>query len=395
MTGNNSRVYGNRWSVIKKLGRGGQGIVYEVEDISNLNANDLSPERINNVLRDVTADIRYPDSESAPQEFIQLIKKIVATTVLPRAALKELLPPDEAVNTDTALDRMKAEIEVMRKVEHPSLIRILDEDNDHRWHVTEFFSRGTLAATPSSFKNQVLDSLHALRPVVEAVSQLHRADIVHRDIKPENVFIDQGDRLVLGDCGLAFLRDGKDRLTETFENVGSRDWMPGWAMGQRLTDVHPNFDVFSLGKVLWAMIAGRPILPLWYHRQTQFNLREMFPDNESIVFVQKILDKTVVETPSDCLRNATELLDLVDSTIEELTMKIRIVDGDLIRKCLVCGRGDYRKIVDHDYGRQYAFGLNVISEPKFRIFVCDGCGHSQLFYSMDGCRPPAWKSSDV
>ena len=79
-------------------------------------------------------------------------------------------------------------------------------------------------------------------------------------------------------------------------------------MGLRLTDVQPNFDVFSLGKVLWAMIAGRPILPLWYHREPRFNLGEMFPDNESIAFVQKILDRTVVEKPTDCLTDATELL---------------------------------------------------------------------------------------
>ena len=179
-------------------------------------------------------------------------------------------------------------------------------------------------------------------------------------------------------------------MTETFENVGSRDWMPGWAMGLRLTDVQPNFDVFSLGKVLWAMISGQPILPLWYHRDPKFNLGAMFPGNESIAFVQTILDKTVVEKPTDCLTNATELLASVDWAIEALTMKFRIVDGDLIRKCLVCGTGNYQQIVDHDVNQQHNFGLGVISQPKFRIFVCDGCGHSQLFYSMDGHQPPAW-----
>ena len=92
-------------------------------------------------------------------------------------------------------------------------------------------------------------------------------------------------------------------------SVAVTGW-PGWALGQRLTDVQPNFDVFSLGKVLWAMIAGRPILPLWYHRNPEFNLETMFPNNESTAFVQTILDKTVVEKPTDCLTNAAELLNL-------------------------------------------------------------------------------------
>ena len=149
-------------------------------------------------------------------------------------------------------------------------------------------------------------------------------------------------------------------------------------------------SVFSLGKVLWAMIAGRPILPLWYHRKPEFDLAKIFPGDESITFVQTILDRTVVEDPTDCLTNGTELLDLIDWTIEALTMKVRVFDGDLIRRCLVCGKGNYQIIVDHDAIQQRNFGLEVISQPNLRIFVCDSCGHLQLFRSIDGHQPPAW-----
>lgn len=389
MTYNTARKYGRRWRVIREIGSGGQGIVYEVEDTSGFKTEDDLLERLRIVMGKVTVPISYHDAERTHRELVQLIREITVTSP-PRAALKELLPPEECVNEKTALTRMKTEIETIRKISHPSLLPILDENIEQRWYVTKFYSGGTLASNPVLYENRVLDALRALRPVVEAVASLHQSGIVHRDIKPANVFIDQEGRLVLGDCGLAFERESANRVTETFENVGSRDWMPGWAMGLRLTDVQPNFDVFSLGKVLWAMIAGRPILPLWYHREPQFNLGNMFPDNDSIGFVQDILDKTVVEKPIDCPKNATELLDLVDWTIDALTMDCRIVGGDLIRKCLVCGKGRYVMIVDHESSRQHAFGLSVVSQPKFRIFVCDGCGHSQLFYSMDGRRPPAW-----
>ena len=389
MTNSNARIYGRRWHVIREIGRGGQGIVYEVEDRSSHDTEDVLLERLKLDLSNATAPIKYPDNEALHRKLIQLIREISATSP-PRAALKELLPSDESVNEKTALDRMMSEIETIRKVKHPSLINILDEDNDHQWYVTKFFSGGTLASKPDLYKNQVLNSLRVLRPVVEAVAKLHQVDVIHRDIKPANVFIDQAGPLVLGDCGLAFKREGEERLTETFENVGSRDWMPAWAMGLRLTEVQPNFDVFSLGKVLWAMIAGQPRLQLWYHRKPQFNLGGMFPDNESIAFVQTILNKTVVEEPTDCLKNATELLDLIDWTIEALTMKVRIVAGELIRKCRVCGKGNYQIIVDHDSTQQRNFGLEVIAQAKFRIFACDCCGHLQLFYSIDGHPPPAW-----
>ena len=389
MTDSNARIYGGRWHVIREIGRGGQGIVYEVEDRSGHNTEDVLLERLRTVLDKTKVPISYANTEFTHRQLIQLIREISVTTP-PRAALKELLPSEESVNERTALDRMKSEIETIRKISHPSLLPILDENIDGRWYVTKFFSGGTLASKPDLYKNQVLDSLQALRPVVEAVAKLHQVDVIHRDIKPANVFIDQAGHLVLGDCGLAFKREIADRMTETFENVGSRDWMPGWAMGQRLTDVPPNFDVFSLGKVLWAMIAGQPILPLWYHRKPEFDLAKIFPGDESITFVQTILDRTVVEDPTDCLTNGTELLDSIDWTIEALTMKVRVFDGDLIRRCLVCGKGNYQIIVDHDAIQQRNFGLEVISQPNLRIFVCDSCGHLQLFHSIDGTRPQAW-----
>ncbi len=142
MTDSNARIYGGRWRVIREIGRGGQGIVCEVEDTSGYNTEDALLERFRIVLSNATATVRYPDSEVIHRELIQLIRKISATTP-PRAALKELLPPDESVNERTALDRMKSEIETIRKVKHPSLIDILDEANDHRWYVTKFFSGGT------------------------------------------------------------------------------------------------------------------------------------------------------------------------------------------------------------------------------------------------------------
>ena len=162
-----------------------------------------------------------------------------------------------------------------------------------------------------------------------------------------------------------------------------------WAMGM-LADVKPNFDIFSLGKLLWSMISGSPILRLWYHRKPDFDLAERFQDNDSIAFAQAILDKTVVEEPENCLPDANNLLALIDQTIDALEMRIRIVNGELILRCLVCGQGHYTKIVDHDVKSQQRFGLGVVSQPKFRIYVCDSCGHSQLFYSMDGLLPRVW-----
>jgi len=71
---------------------------------------------------------------------------------------------------------------------------------------------------------------------------MHEAKLVHRDIKPGNIFIGKDGSFVLGDAGLVFFDDrDKSRLSGTFENVGTRDYMPGWAHSQRvISDFNAN-----------------------------------------------------------------------------------------------------------------------------------------------------------
>ena len=86
---------------------------------------------------------------------------------------------------------------------------------------------------------------------------MHGKGLVHRDIKPENIFVDESEQLVLGDFGLVFFMDrDRTRLSDAYENVGSTDWMPGWATRMRIEEIKPSFDVFSLGKTIWSMVLG-------------------------------------------------------------------------------------------------------------------------------------------
>jgi len=133
--------------------------------------------------------------------------------------------------------------------------------------VTEYHPKGSLTKHPEMFKGRSYQALQALRPVVALLAELHKAGIVHRDIKPQNILVKGSGELVLSDFGIVFL-DAADRPTEILERVGSRDWMAPWAhTGRRVDEVNQSFDVFPLGKVIWSMISGRPMLPFWYHRE--------------------------------------------------------------------------------------------------------------------------------
>ncbi|HJZ73417.1 MAG TPA: protein kinase [Vicinamibacterales bacterium] len=258
-----TKVYGNRWKVVRELGKSGQGVVYEVEDAPKV---DVSTEVAAIQKGLVTVNAIGPADEKfrATLQIINALKPLVAPNTNPKGALKELLPIDQAVNAETALTRMKTEIETLKVVQHPALVRVLDDHIEERWFVTELFRHGTLGDRIDLYEGHVLQALTAFGPLVDALSKLHERKTVHRDIKPVNVFIGDDGRLVLGDCGLAIKLDAADRITDTYENVGSWAWMPGWALGMRVDDVKPNFDVYSLGKLLWAMLAGKPRLRLWY-----------------------------------------------------------------------------------------------------------------------------------
>jgi eukaryotic-like serine/threonine-protein kinase len=169
-----------------------------------------------------------------------------------RGALKKLHPPESQMNSEVASERMKREIAALQSIEHPAVPRILEANLDELWFVMEFYSGGALNRDLTRTKGKVLETLQRLRPVVEAASLLHAKGLVHRDIKPKNIFVREGGDLVLGDLGLVIAVGGQDpRVTEVYDNPGSRDWMPGWVLGKtRIEDVRSSVDVFALGKVL-------------------------------------------------------------------------------------------------------------------------------------------------
>jgi serine/threonine protein kinase len=127
------------------------------------------------------------------------------------------------------------------------LPKLLDFNEAERWIVTEYFPERTLEHHPHKYRGKVGPALEAFRSLVQTVAMLHREAYVHRDIKPANVFIRNDDELVLGDFGIVFLPNALDRVTQTGERVGPRDYMPPWAnLGTRHEKVHPKDDVYML-----------------------------------------------------------------------------------------------------------------------------------------------------
>jgi serine/threonine protein kinase len=207
--------YGN-WEKLESLGKGGQGEVFRAR-------RTVADSQVSQDILQAVDSIASVNSAAASR-LVSLIRTISNEERTPLGALKILHEGVDVATVEKAAARMSAELEAMKQFEHPSLIRIRDANVRERWFVMEYFSHGTLLDHLTRTQDDVLGSLLAFRPLVHAVSQLHQNGYVHRDIKPGNIFIAGDGHLVLGDFGLVINAGaGEPRVTDTYENVGSRD----------------------------------------------------------------------------------------------------------------------------------------------------------------------------
>ena len=148
-------IYGTKshWRVLRSLGRGGQGEVYEVDDVTDLPVGQLQTTTFAELLSDFNRmHSNRVERDKATEKLVHSVRGIVKEANLPRRAMKELLPIDDAVNSQTARARMKNEIEIARSVHHPALIRIIDVEDDGLRFVMEFFPDGPLGNSLDLFR---------------------------------------------------------------------------------------------------------------------------------------------------------------------------------------------------------------------------------------------------
>jgi serine/threonine protein kinase len=251
--------------------------------------------------------------------------------------------------------------------------------------VTEYHERGTLDRHLDIFKGDALAALEAYKPLVDAICRIHEKGAIHRDIKTENIFVTKAGNLVLGDFGIVFLQEGSQRLTTTYERVGSHEWMAPWANKKEKleqSEINTALDIFPLAKVLWSMIAGRNGPSFWEYDRDENNLATLFPDDPTMPLInQRIFATRIVREERQCDSSAQNLR----KDVEEL---IRHVKG--IRKfrqkgaeewpCQVCGRGRYRSSGPRYKLTGFREGgpMNELNKTLY-VSICEHCGHAELF----------------
>ena len=205
--------------IVREIGRGGMGVVYEAEQLS--------------------------------------LRRRVALKVL-----------KVAVGVDSeALDRFRREAETVAVLHHTNIVPIFAVGSEEGVHyfAMQYIEGRSLADVMrgNGAENEISPAVPAVAAgwcleAAEALAHAHRRGVIHRDVKPSNLLLDNDGRIWLSDFGLA-RRASEATLTVTGAIMGPPRYMSPEQAGAARLPLDHRTDVYSLGATLYEFAAGRPV----------------------------------------------------------------------------------------------------------------------------------------
>lgn len=176
-----------------------------------------------------------------------------------RVAIKtikvENLSEEEAADYEV---RFRTEARSAARLQHPNIVSVYDSDRDGdmAYLVMEFIQGNDLKHYMDSGKLYTLaQTLGIMGDLLSALDYAHRQSVVHRDIKPANLLIQGNGRVKLTDFGVARIQDSSDATRTRGTMVGTLKYMSPEQVQGRPIDARA--DLFAAGIVLYQLLTGK------------------------------------------------------------------------------------------------------------------------------------------
>ena len=294
--------------IVRELGRGGMGIVYEAVQMS--------------LGRRVALKVLQDSAALDPRRLRRFQVEAQAAASLRHPHIV----PVFATGSEDGIAYY-----AMQYIECRDLARIINElrrdDSTEATRVEgcKMAPRKPLFDQGSSFERDVA---RLGRQAAMALEHAHANDVLHRDVKPSNLLIDEKGHLWITDFGLARIRGGLD-LTQTDEALGTPRYMsPEQALGRR-TPLDGRTDVYSLGATLYEILTLATPFP----GDDRLDLLRRITQEEPIpprkidpripVELETIVLKAMAKVPADRYATAADLADDLGRFLDDRPIRAR------------------------------------------------------------------------
>jgi serine/threonine protein kinase/Tol biopolymer transport system component len=193
---------------------------------------------------------------------------LATDTTLDRVVALKILPP-EIASDQQRMQRFVQEAKTASSLNHPNILTIFEigETNGAHFIATEFIDGVTLRQHMAGRRLKLSESLDIAAQIAAALTAAHSVGIIHRDVKPENIMLRQDGYAKLLDFGLAKPTERQASLVDMEAQTQMLvNTSPGMVMGTvsymspeqaRGYQLDARTDIWSLGCVLYEMVAGR------------------------------------------------------------------------------------------------------------------------------------------
>jgi serine/threonine protein kinase len=254
-------------------------------------------------------------------------------------ALKELHP--EVAEDESIVRRFIGEAEITAQLEHPGIVPIhsLNLDKDGFPYYTMKLIKGhTLQEAIKTYhrnptRQELMGLVRRLVSISKTMAFAHSKGVIHRDLKPANIMLGEHGETLVMDWGLAkpFLLDSNDseyisvaiehksesrpELTMVGAIVGTPAFMSPEQASPEESVVGPLSDIFSIGTVLYYLLAGQTAFSGRSTQEVLNKVRAAAPQRPSEIKPNVPLDleavcfKAMAKNPKERYQTATELVD--------------------------------------------------------------------------------------